>query len=630
MFPTRLKVEPCFWRCSAMLEGSTFLSKGLSMRKRLVFSLILPCLTLSSSAFAAAYYVAQAGSDSNPGTKDRPWRTISKANAALVAGDTVYVGRGTYTSGINPANSGTGTSSIVYRNLPGDLPLVKVSGGEPNILISSKHHIVVDGFQIANDTPPNGVSFNVDIRNSRNITLRNTRVIGAPTISQVLNQHNAGIKEGGIRISGGSDNRLENNLIQKFSFHGIKFSERTLRNTARKNIVRDNLGDAIRIDTAFSVKQGHLIEGNRLSGSLASDGIQTNGDFNAPDRSLETSNQGIIIRNNIIFGNGENGLDLKGSRYFLIEGNTIFGNISDNDGSTDGANSRGNPGGIGKGSKAASQDIIIRDNILYDSNVGAFATHGWKIYNNTIVGNNRDYTGPDSKYAPSGQPWFVGVSDGGWQMKKYTKKAAIKNNIIANHKAAEIRLQSASEFDIDHNLYFNARNEARMAIQEPGGWVTYKLRDWQMVLRGYPGFTGFDDNSVVTDPGFVGAPDYPVNEVSRLDFSLRPTSPAIDAGGPLTRTANSGSGKRIAVLDAGYFFDGFGVTTGDLIVIGSSSPVRVTRVDFANNVLDVARSISWAKNESVSRPYSGKAPDIGAMEFSDSSGPDSPKAPLLL
>lgn len=45
---------------------------------------------------ATVYYVATDGSDSNAGTKDKPFATLNAAQDKVVAGDTVYFRGGTY------------------------------------------------------------------------------------------------------------------------------------------------------------------------------------------------------------------------------------------------------------------------------------------------------------------------------------------------------------------------------------------------------------------------------------------------------------------------------------------------------------------------------------------------------
>jgi hypothetical protein len=62
------------------------------------------------------YYVATSGSDSSPGTLAQPWRTIQKAAATAVAGDTVTIRAGTYNEQVVPLSSGSAGSPIQYTS----------------------------------------------------------------------------------------------------------------------------------------------------------------------------------------------------------------------------------------------------------------------------------------------------------------------------------------------------------------------------------------------------------------------------------------------------------------------------------------------------------------------------------
>lgn len=111
----------------------------------------------------------------------------------------------------------------------------------------------------------------------------------------------------------------------------------------------------------------------------------------------------------------------------------------------------------------------------------------------------------------------------------------------------------------------------------------------------------------------MNAPDKPTGSHLKYNFSLSADSPAVDAGGPLTRTVSSGSGTRIQLEDARYFYDGFGITEGDRIQIGSAI-VRITDVDYGEMTIKIDRSITWSNGDWVNLPYRGSAPDIGAAE----------------
>ncbi len=94
----------------------------------------------ASAATQATYYVSTNGSDLNPGTKAQPFATIAKARDVIrtingdMTGDIiVYIRGGTYvldhTIDLNQADSGTNGYPIIYRNYPGEKPVI--SGGIP-------------------------------------------------------------------------------------------------------------------------------------------------------------------------------------------------------------------------------------------------------------------------------------------------------------------------------------------------------------------------------------------------------------------------------------------------------------------------------------------------------------------
>ncbi|MDK6080412.1 DUF4214 domain-containing protein, partial [Massilia varians] len=69
-----------------------------------------------SAATASSYhlYVATTGSDSNPGTQARPFKTINKAASVAKASTTVHVAPGTYNGNVSTKLSGTSTGLIRF------------------------------------------------------------------------------------------------------------------------------------------------------------------------------------------------------------------------------------------------------------------------------------------------------------------------------------------------------------------------------------------------------------------------------------------------------------------------------------------------------------------------------------
>jgi hypothetical protein len=72
--------------------------------------LLLPAAVLA----AADLYVSPSGSDSNPGTRLLPFKTINQAAGVAQAGTTVHVAPGNYPERVLSANSGTPTAVIRY------------------------------------------------------------------------------------------------------------------------------------------------------------------------------------------------------------------------------------------------------------------------------------------------------------------------------------------------------------------------------------------------------------------------------------------------------------------------------------------------------------------------------------
>ncbi len=70
------------------------------------------------------YHVSPQGDDSNPGTVNKPWKTITKATDTLQPSDTVYIKAGMYYEQFVPKNSGSPGKYITYASNSGDIVIV--------------------------------------------------------------------------------------------------------------------------------------------------------------------------------------------------------------------------------------------------------------------------------------------------------------------------------------------------------------------------------------------------------------------------------------------------------------------------------------------------------------------------
>ncbi len=80
------------------------------------------------SLYAKEYHVSTTDLDGNPGTKSKPFKTISAAAAIARPGDTVTVHEGVYRERINPPRGGTSDKKrIVYQAAKGEKVVIKGS-----------------------------------------------------------------------------------------------------------------------------------------------------------------------------------------------------------------------------------------------------------------------------------------------------------------------------------------------------------------------------------------------------------------------------------------------------------------------------------------------------------------------
>ena len=583
------------------------------------------------------YYVDDAtGNDSDDGLSlANAWLTVGKANSTLTAGDTVNIRAGTYNEQIKPVVTGTSGNPITYQQYLSEAPTIAGTTTDTDIVTdqgADKSYIVIDGLNISyGHAIHSGGALDwvfITRSGSTNWTIKNCTLDRTGTS---LSNFNDGWNEDAMEFSRGNNHTIDNCTIRGMSFgihitNGAKqitIKNCTITETYKSHIV---IGDNT-TDIGF---QGILVEDNIFggtaldSGSYTEDGIQ----FVGSDPN-NTFMSGFIIRNNIFRSQNENAIDLKGARNILIEGNIIYGTEGNNDGPV-GGDDRNSPGAIMKGSNTKAKDIIIRQNILYDNNLGVrLQESGYRIYNNTFVANNRDYLGTNQSQAGAkGEPNNI-RQDGATEFK-------LQNNIMIASNESEYSLQLGNPTAyVDFNLFLTASQFADFNANND--WTLYNLTNWKTQLQNATNISGEEANAVeVADINGVGFLDVSndkaqINGVhTNFNFNLKSTSPAINAGGTLTTTSGSGtSSTSVAVNDALYFFDGYGASgvVGDKIIVGNNSEVTITSIDYSTDTLTIDIAITWSTSDEVHLSFAGSGPDIGAKEYT---GIDVPSASLTL
>jgi hypothetical protein len=99
----------------------------MKARSLFVFLLVTSVFILFPLS-AEEYHVSVKGDNSNNGSVNSPFKTISRAALAALPGDTITVHAGVYREWVNPARGGESDSErIVYRSAPGERAVIKGS-----------------------------------------------------------------------------------------------------------------------------------------------------------------------------------------------------------------------------------------------------------------------------------------------------------------------------------------------------------------------------------------------------------------------------------------------------------------------------------------------------------------------
>jgi hypothetical protein len=109
-------------RCERFSSSTSTFDQGMAMRlKQTAFLSTLSAVAVLMCAkpvHAKNLFVTTTGSDAVTwalNDASHAWRTLAKAGLEAKAGDTVFIGAGSYTTPLVVANSGTSSTPIVFR-----------------------------------------------------------------------------------------------------------------------------------------------------------------------------------------------------------------------------------------------------------------------------------------------------------------------------------------------------------------------------------------------------------------------------------------------------------------------------------------------------------------------------------
>ena len=523
--------------------------KARSLRTWAVSSVCLILACSAGSVLAGTYYVSPTGTAGNPGTLALPW-SLGKANSDLVAGDTAILMDGSYSTKILPSQSGTAGNPITYKAQ--NSRLAELTTGSPRIEVSNRSYITVDGIKAWT-----GQRSVVGI-NSSHITI----------------------------------NDCDFSFFNQGSFETNRFHNTGGYITYTNNHIE--LGtDCLHIREG----RGHYIANNTFL-----DGVHTILIIMGVNNTVVENNSVVNLLPDPV--NGEKCMEvfsLRGaydppvkSEYNLIQGNYFRTPSS-------------------SGIQYAGNRSILRRNI-FDSSVRGmvWANYGgtdpsddpeawWdtqnRFYNNTIYDC-------DEAISVATLDRLLTVTPPG----EYGDNIMVNNIIAAGSTSKQIHFNWSNGFYVGRPthaaMYYNNifRTSAGQDVFYWSQWSAGGYKTVSEIEAAYP--TLYANNTEYT-PNFTNA--------AADDFTLQAGSSCIDAGGPLTTTVGSGTFSAIAVADALYFTDGYGVVDADIVRVGSYR-AKITSVDYASNILYLDREVTYSGGQPVYADYNDSAPDMGAFE----------------
>ena len=302
------------------------------------------------------YYIAANGSDSNDGSMEHPWRTVSHAWRNSGGGDTVLMREGTYTESFTLSSGSQG------RGVAGQMWTLKSYPGEQAkftnaTLIVNANYVRIRGLVLEGvgqdcniDVGDSGVPDHVEILDNIFTGSQSERVVSFTGTNGLVQGNTVNITSGSVShafyIKHGDGNTIRGNYITGMYKYGIQIYDEDKYSQYTASI------------------RNILVENNTIVASKTRSGIViSGGDGSKPAIDVE----GIVIRNNLFLNNTENAILVAYEgriRNISIYNNVLYGNdigIEISAGDVDGVSIKNN---IFLSNRHAQTDISSRINNL--------------------------------------------------------------------------------------------------------------------------------------------------------------------------------------------------------------------------------------------------------------------------
>ena len=242
-------------------------------------------------------YVAPWGSNSNSGTRRRPWRTIQRALDSLRPGQRALVRKGIYRQSLVMERAGTAAAPITIRAYPGERPVIRPGGSGPMDypvrITAGAAYFRLAGFVV--EGAPLHTTMNIWVSDGQ-------RDSGpAPT-------HHIEISRCEVRAGTGT---------------GLLVSPNTQAVQLIGNTVHDN-GDGSRQHQGIYFQgQDGLIANNLVYHQPNGFGIQVRGNFPDSDTTREIPARDVIVANNTVVDSSLSGILVENNASEVLVVNNI-------------------------------------------------------------------------------------------------------------------------------------------------------------------------------------------------------------------------------------------------------------------------------------------------------------------
>lgn len=517
------------------------------------------------------------------GGSSKAFKNVSAAAIAAEAGQTVILRGGEYREALAPKNSGAEGKYITFKAQAGEDAVFTGKDLSPALVLDGRSYVAIEGLKF------------VRVRRWMLACKTHHCVLKGNTFSQALDE--GGSAKTGLFFEEATYNRVVDNIID--------------------DTTQDNL--------ALIKSDRNLIEGNVFTKAKHVLWTVKGGNYNVIRRNyLHNQIQKIgEVYDCAHVGSEHQFTQENCTKHNLVEWNVFAHTASSGDHSPY------------AGIQYAAQEGLIRRNVFYDCigpaldltlypEEARFNTNN-RICHNVFYKNH-----------------YCGIALAGRKDDKYTFEGnELKNNILLkttfvrndkrwewfkelDGKSVQIFLGGSQGYVFDHNMLFGGTAGEKYLIvqgsrdsksnppaQDLAWWKSNRAEVMKDLLEADPQFA---------DP-------------DKRDFHLKAGSPAIDAGAFLTQTKDAGEGAALPVLDARWFFDGYGIEglEGDEVQIqGQAKAVKIVKVDFEKNILTLAEPLKWTAGQGVALAFSGKAPDLGVFENGAKEPKVAPAAPAGL